>query len=310
MACRPRNTAATQPASGSPARRPMRCAGGFTLIELLVVVTIIVVLLALLTPALDKAIDAAERAVCASNQDVIVTASTMYSLENRKDLVACRAREVEMSFTNRYDAQTYSARADDRYVDWLKALSSVGLAASSPTVAADGIPHHVPGKMWFCPSADYEGYWDPNFGQQYCTSTQYYGGIETWRSRLSGTDETGVRARSPVRTSTSKGDWALTADRSILIRQTAVLSSGSYDWGDGGLPFYWKGNPNHPSAERKGPAGNNQGYMDGSVSWVDGELLINIHSYRDGDRQTGFFYQRDLGGWVPPAAAYAREYFQ
>lgn len=213
-----------------------------------------------------------------------------------------------MSFTTKFYA-AYSMREGDQHVDWLAALASVGLASSSPVIEGGGPPHHVPGKMWFCPSSQYKGYWDPNFGQQYCTSYQYYGGIEKWRSRLSGTDEQGIPSRSPVRLTSSRGDWVLTADRSILFRQTAVLSSGSSDWGDGGLPYYWAGNPNHKSDERRGPAGNNQGYMDGSVGWVDGEMLINIHSYRDGDRQTGFFYQKDLGDWVPPQAAYAEEYF-
>ena len=282
----------------------------FTLIELLVVVTIIALLLALMAPALEKAIESAERAVCAANQRTVVTASIMYAMENRKDLIPCRGREVEMSFTTMYYA-AYSMRDGDQYVDWLKALSTVGLAESSPTIASDGIPHHVPGKMWFCPSAGYKGYWDPNFGQQYCTSTQYYGGIETWRSHLSGTSDSGIRSRSPVKLSSSKGDWVLTADRSILFSQSSVFTSGSNEWGDGELPYYWAGNPNHKSAkgDRVIPAGNNQSYMDGSVGWVEGDQLINIHSYRDGGRQTGFFYQKDLGDWTPPEAAYAREYF-
>lgn len=281
----------------------------FTLIELLVVVTIIVVLLALLVPSLDRAIEQAQRAVCAANQDAVQTGSSTYAIQNRKDLISCRGREVEMSFVPKFDAQ-YGSRPDDKNVDWLAALASVGLASSSPVIESDGVPHHVPGKMWFCPSSDYPGYWDPNFGQQYCTSTQYYGGIETWRSRLGGTEDPGVRSRSPVRISTSRGNWVLTSDRSILISDSAVTSQGGSRWDDGGLPIYWSGNPNHKSPEHPGPAGNNQSYMDGSVRWVDGRDLINIHSYRDNGRQAGFFFQQDLGDWVPPAAAYAREYFE
>jgi prepilin-type N-terminal cleavage/methylation domain-containing protein len=58
----------------------------FTLIELLVVVTIIVVLLALLTPALDKAIESAERVVCGSQLDLFGTAVPQYTLENRRTI--------------------------------------------------------------------------------------------------------------------------------------------------------------------------------------------------------------------------------
>jgi prepilin-type N-terminal cleavage/methylation domain-containing protein len=59
-------------------------ANGFTLIELLVVVTIIVVLLALLTPALDRAIEAAERAVCGSQLDLFGTAVPQYAMDNKR----------------------------------------------------------------------------------------------------------------------------------------------------------------------------------------------------------------------------------
>lgn len=59
---------------------------GFTLIELLVVITIIVVLLALLAPALDKAIESAVRARCASQQHGLVQIFNTYASErsNRK----------------------------------------------------------------------------------------------------------------------------------------------------------------------------------------------------------------------------------
>jgi prepilin-type N-terminal cleavage/methylation domain-containing protein/prepilin-type processing-associated H-X9-DG protein len=40
---------------------------GFTLVELLVVITVIVILMAMLAPALDKAMEAAQRAVCAAH---------------------------------------------------------------------------------------------------------------------------------------------------------------------------------------------------------------------------------------------------
>src|SRR5688572_16271253 len=56
----------------------------FTLIELLVVVAIIVVLLAMLTPALDKAIYAAELTVCGANMKVIGTAVTSYASNQRR----------------------------------------------------------------------------------------------------------------------------------------------------------------------------------------------------------------------------------
>jgi len=58
----------------------------FTLIELLVVVTIIVVLLALLAPALDRAVEAADRAKCLANQRTIVQACHQYAMDYRRRL--------------------------------------------------------------------------------------------------------------------------------------------------------------------------------------------------------------------------------
>lgn len=56
----------------------------FTLVELLVVITIIVILLALLAPALDRAVYAAELAVCGTNQHGIVAGLHAYAHDNRR----------------------------------------------------------------------------------------------------------------------------------------------------------------------------------------------------------------------------------
>jgi prepilin-type N-terminal cleavage/methylation domain-containing protein len=60
---------------------------GFTLVELLVVITIIVILLALLTPALDKAMEATAIAVCATNQHAMHGGVLSYSLDHRRRLL-------------------------------------------------------------------------------------------------------------------------------------------------------------------------------------------------------------------------------
>lgn len=57
----------------------------FTIIELLVVVTIIVVLLALLAPALDKAVEQAERVLCASNLHHTTAALGQYALDMKRN---------------------------------------------------------------------------------------------------------------------------------------------------------------------------------------------------------------------------------
>ena len=57
----------------------------FTLIELLVVVTIIVMLLALLAPALDSAMEQAQRAVCAANLRATAAGLSEYGVNMRRN---------------------------------------------------------------------------------------------------------------------------------------------------------------------------------------------------------------------------------
>jgi prepilin-type N-terminal cleavage/methylation domain-containing protein len=57
---------------------------GFTLVELLVVVAIIVVLLALLSPAMDRAIYAAQLVTCAAQQDGIAAGAMLYAMNNKR----------------------------------------------------------------------------------------------------------------------------------------------------------------------------------------------------------------------------------
>ena len=56
--------------------------GAFTLIELLVVIAIIAVLAALLAPALDEALEAGRRALCASNLHQVGVGVTSYTRDH------------------------------------------------------------------------------------------------------------------------------------------------------------------------------------------------------------------------------------
>jgi prepilin-type N-terminal cleavage/methylation domain-containing protein len=146
-----------------------RCA--FTLVELLVVITIIVVLLAMLAPALDKAIEAAGRAVCAANLHHWGAAHGLYYMDNKRKLMT-QAR-IYNDAQNNQDGWVYPHHAwiwDDArfpgqfsaqaYAPYgLMSYSSVptrGQAARTPT--GQTASTHGPGtgaslsKLWLCPS--------------------------------------------------------------------------------------------------------------------------------------------------------------
>ena len=278
----------------------------FTLVELLVVVTIIVILLALLTPAMDRAMQAAEKAVCASNLDAIGTSSTLYAMDNKRELFTCRGRNVQLTFSPDGDdggyADAYGRGASDRAVNWLKAMSTVGLASSESITVPSGLtaavttePLHVPSKVWYCASTQYEGFWDAG-NRQYWVGYQWYGGIIKWYD-TNGTQR--PVARSPVNLGRSRGGWVLVADRSFRIED---------QWWDYNDHPYWKDQPNHPSEKYTGPEGNNQAYVDGSVAWAPGEELIMVHRYGGGFKEMGFIAQQDLG-FTPQDLDRAETYF-
>lgn len=77
---------------------------GFTLIELLVVIAIIALLLAILMPALKKAKEQGQRAVCKSNLKNYTLAIVMYTGDN--DDTFCDPRSCYFSQTNPYPVES------------------------------------------------------------------------------------------------------------------------------------------------------------------------------------------------------------
>lgn len=265
---------------------------GFTLIELLVVVAIIVALIAILLPSLNKAIEVAQRAQCASNQHQISIASLNYTAENNGLFIITRGREVTHTFAmkNVTDGTNLPGDGD---VDWVEQWARLGLMGAV-TDTGVGFDHYEPGEVWDCPSRT-------DFAPQYIKRTatagvflheyQYFGGIMNWRNPF------GLFAsRSPVRLSNTRGGWALTADTTMKI-------DGA--WGGGNQ--YFRGMPSHrdPGSDTGAPLGHNQGTVDGAVQWVDYNDLIYIHSWNSNWSRVAMFYQQDLGDYEPPVGATA-----
>jgi len=141
---------------------PQRTAGrreGFTLIELLVVVTVIIVLLALLTPALDKAIYAAEKVDCLSRQRVLISAANTYAIDQKKYLPP-NAIPGKGSATA-YDLRTWF---DDNGVVTPYAVNpGAGPGPATPNLQLGLLPQagYLPieklGKIMHCPVLDNRG---------------------------------------------------------------------------------------------------------------------------------------------------------
>ena len=258
----------------------------FTLIELLVVVTIIVGLLAMLAPALDGAIEQAQRAACGANERAIYLGSYGYAMGHKKKLIPCRnyngPPKIQIAFED----------------DYAQSLADAGLMGSSKAVVAtnslDSLTTYPPSKVWDCPARGFKSRWGSTakgnayedataaLGWQLVIGYQYLGGIATWTNpQYTG----GTRSRSPVDIAKSGPGWVLAADTTAKI-------GGAW----GGTPTDdYAGMPSHKSGDSWRPAGGNQVHMDGSVAWIQFNRMLYISSWTGGQDRKFFWYQSDLG---------------
>lgn len=282
------------------APRPRCGPRGFTLLELLAVVAIIVVLIALLAPAMDRALEQANRTRCAANMDAITTAATAYALANQQGLFICRGRNVTICF-NRKGAG-HSASEPDRQTDWPAALASVGLAETSKTAQRSGVTENTPSKVWDCPSRGYESHWDGDYtSEQMIISYRYFGGVVTWYN-----PDGAIPARSPTRVNQSRGSWLLIADHTAKVNGVwgSALGNSSETSGSG-YGAYAKGTPAHRRDGRL-PDGHNQGYLDGSAEFVEAERLFYMTEWHANRNEPTYSWQADLGKWQPTDPLYLR----
>ena len=263
--------------------RPTKTAG-FTLVELLVVITILVILLAMLVPAMDRAMDAAERTMCASNQDAIATASALYAIENKRTLFICRGRIVMLAF-NPLGSQTSYNTPQDAQVDWPAALATVNLASREKQPVPGNRLDNTPSDVWNCPSRPWNSYWDATNGQM-LVGYMYYGGLKAWYNPLKALLLTNPPAPQKL---SDPGRRVLLSD--VTAKVAGVWDNPNAAWYCGGSP------PHRPPDGRIFPSGHNQAYLDGSVAWSPVEDLLMLHTWNNSVDELFFFAQEDLGGW-------------
>lgn len=230
-------------------------AGAFTLIELLVVIAIIAILAALLLPALSKAKERGRRIACLNNQRQVVIGSIMYAGDNDEKLIPAIGNRAQLALTSP-DAASWR---------------SLGLAVKTNTAS-----------IWTCPGRPTFPQFEPagvgNVIDQWVLGFQYFGGITTWYNPLL---PDGVESRSPVKLSSSKPAWVLTADSVMKI-------DGA--WG-AGRDTAFKDMPQHRSGQGLIPAGGNEALIDGSASFIKADKMAYLHSWDTSGARIAYFYQ-------------------
>jgi prepilin-type N-terminal cleavage/methylation domain-containing protein len=246
-----------------------RNTNGFTLIELLVVIAIIAILAAILLPVLAQAKEKAKRTQCVNNLRQIGLGSTMYAGDNN-----------DVLNTARWDGS-----------EWVAGSINLTPGANWKGYGLDIVTNGA-ACVWACPDLPNMPLYD-SVNNDYNIGYQYFGGITIWKNPAfpNGTTPSGANvARSPVKLASSKPTWCLAAD--------AVMELKADGWGNTTSPsepgFLFT--PPHRKGGKR-PAGGNEVFCDGSVSWIKYEQMYFLHSWNPGTAYC-FFYQ-DASGMDP-----------
>ena len=246
---------------------------GFTLVELLVVIAIIAILAALLLPALASAKERGKRAVCISNLKQIGVNSLMYA-NDFNDIFEAAALNSGWNIQNPIQMNA------------VMVAQAKGLGFNSNSVSRTSISTSP--SIWTCPNRPtLPAFTNSTTGGTWALGYQYYGGVATWYMNSFGTTKT-VTSASPIKSSSSKPVWMLAAD--LVINLAAAPAQM---WGDPSQPANsgWASLPAHKSSSEM-PAGGNELFADGSVSWIDARQMYGVYT---GPTRYFYFYQDDWG---------------
>jgi prepilin-type N-terminal cleavage/methylation domain-containing protein len=237
----------------------------FTLIELLVVIAIIAILAAMLLPALARAKGQSLKTSCANNLRQIVIGMTVYAGDNNDYVLP--ARNCAGVGLPTLDPGPYNQLA----INPPQALDTKSLGLNVMQTNGPSI--------WACPSLTYGGPSYSSQDTQWSISYEYYGGVAYWDNPI----YTGL-SYSPIKLSQAKPGWLMACDG---VAWTTIDSTPPNLWinGAGDIPHQ------RPGAQY--PDGANEGFCDGSASWMKIENLLFISSWNN----TGwgiFAYQNDL----------------